>query len=109
MGHVRSADERATHRRHLLVLRVLWELVLVGLLQGLELQAAQTETSADALKMGNAVQLEKLMYERLTEVRLLDFVILGIVVIAMLLEAITYFEVDDLRRQVGTLEIEVGK
>jgi hypothetical protein len=49
------------------------------------------------------------MYERLTSVRLLDFIVLALVAPAILFEAITYFEVDELRRQVSTLEIEVGK
>src|SRR5208282_5066229 len=80
---IRPADERAAHRRHLLVLRVFRELVSVGLFQGLELQTAQTENRPDAIKVGSAERkLEKLMYERLTEVRLLDFIILCVIAVA---------------------------
>ena len=81
----------------------------MGLFQGLELQTAQTENRADALEMGNTVgKLEKLMYERLTEVRPLDFIILALMALAILFEAITYYELNEVRSELHTIEIEVN-
>src|SRR5208282_2186491 len=106
---IRPADERPAHRRHLLVLRVFRKLVSVGLFQGLELQTAQTENRPDAIKMGSAERkLEKLMYERLTEVRPLDFIILALMALAILFEAITYYELNEVRSELHTIEIEVN-
>ena len=49
------------------------------------------------------------MYERVTELRPLDFIILGLVCIAILLEAITYWELGELRSAVRRIEIVEGR
>jgi len=48
------------------------------------------------------------MYERLTEIRLLDFIILCVIAVAILFEAITYYELNEVRSELHTIEIEVN-
>jgi len=49
------------------------------------------------------------MYERLTEIRPLDVIILALLGISILFNAITYGELDIVRGDVQQIKIEVGK
>lgn len=48
------------------------------------------------------------MYKRVSDLRPLDFIILTLIALAILFQAITYWELDQLRNAVQRIEIEEG-